>query len=202
MERKSKTTRTLTWKSFGLSLTDRGHIFLALCSRVRASFEVARLLLWSGDEWVNIIDESSLGFPLWLRFVHCGALFILTVPRIPYSSSSYCYQIAAFVAFIAHFRIFVSAMPVALYDGTRLQLLGLFTHAFISQNEDNVSSNGFGVAFLRISTCAMYASTAINKLRVKDSAWLNGTAIEKLSVVDRCGAPQVHFRIFDTKFDT
>ena len=201
MERKSKTTRTLTWKKLWTFSDRSGAYFSRALLACACFFEVARLLLWSGDEWVNIIDESSLGFPLWLRFVHCGALFILTVPRIPYSSSSYCYQIAAFVAFIAHFRIFVSAMPVALYDGTRLQLLGLFTHAFISQNEDNVSSNGFGVAFLRISTCAMYASTAINKLRVKDSAWLNGTAIKKLSVVDRWCTTGT-FQIFDTKFDT
>jgi predicted methyltransferase len=179
MERKSKTTRTLTWKKLWTFSDRSGAYFSRALLACTCFFEVARLLMWSGDEWVNIIDESSLGFPLWLRFVHGGALFVLMVPRIPSSSSSYCHQISAFVAFIAHFRMFVSAMPVALNSGTRLQLLGLFAHVFISQNEDNVSSNGLGVAFLRISTCAMYASTAINKLRVKDSAWLNGTAVRK-----------------------
>ena len=74
MERKSKTTRTLTWKKLWTFSDRSGAYFSRALLACACFFEVARLLLWSGDEWVNIIDESSLGFPLWLRFVHCGAL--------------------------------------------------------------------------------------------------------------------------------
>ena len=87
-----------------------------------------------------------------------------------------------------------------MYGGAKLQLLGLFGHALTSEatpreteEEREKPSSGFGVAFTRLGTCAMYMAAGANKLFDED--WRQGTAGEEDARVRFSGPAPRHLQL-------
>ena len=164
------------------------------CSRsllaLSALIETVRLVSLGNKDWVAVLDESEVRFPVWVRNVHFGVLGVLVLSPVLISfEANRCKRgggstlkrvctFCAFVAFLAHIDIFWHAFPVSITGGTRLNTIGLLAHAFIIWTDD-AFAKGIGLLYLRFATCSMYVATAVNKITLDDSAWWDGTAVCK-----------------------
>lgn len=134
--------------------------------------------VWRGGPRDSLLDDPNAApasFPAWVLIVQFGSLLALLMGWHP--------RFAAVVALLMQGRMYVR-LQTTMYGGAKLQLLGLFGHALTSEatpretgEEREKPSSGFGVAFTRLGTCAMYVASGANKLLDED--WRRGTAVRK-----------------------
>ena len=133
------------------------------CSRsllaLSALIETVRLVSLSDKQWIAVLDDSEVRFPVWVRNVHYGVLGVLVVSPVISFDANRCKngkntskinarvcKFCAFVAFLAHYHIFWHSFPVSITGGTRLNTIGLAAHALITWKGD-AFAKGIGIFF-------------------------------------------------------
>ena len=129
--------------------------------------------------WEEVaFNKRRESFPTLLVIIHFVALLTLLLRS---NSPGFWFQqrISLTIAVLLLYRLYNTVVGTSS-GGSRLRIAGLLGHLFID-TPPPFSSNtrGFGVAFVRIVTCAMYAATGLNKIIVEGSEWVTGTAVRR-----------------------
>lgn len=125
-------------------------------------------------KWLSTKDES---FPTLLVIIHFVALLTLLLQS---NSRSFWFQqrFTLLIAVLLQYRLYNIVLCTSS-GGSRLRIAGLLGHLFIDAPPFSSDARGFGVAFVRVVTCAMYAATGVNKVIVEGSEWVTGTAVRR-----------------------